>query len=101
MLTGIRRRGAKMGRLGGLTGNLGTSQKEHQEEEGEVKELGRTPPSCFETPQPSQPVFWLFPELTVNPSKFLILEVGISRCFSSVSMIVDVCSSWAWHGQFG
>ena len=60
--------------LDGLTGSPGKSKKEGQEDQGEVKELGGTPPSCFKVLWSSWPSSWLFPGLPVNPSKLLILQ---------------------------
>ena len=53
------------GTSGAITGALGLfyseeSQKESQEDQGEVKELGGTPPSCFKVPYSSWLSCWLF-----------------------------------------
>ena len=55
---GIGAFGADAGTLGPFY--PGKSQNEGQEDQGEVKELGGTSPSCFEVPWPSWPSFWRF-----------------------------------------
>ena len=52
----------------------GKSQKESQEDQGGIKELGGTSPSCFKVLSSSWPSFWLFPGLLDNPSSNLILR---------------------------
>ena len=66
-----------------LTGCQGAqSRKEGQEDQGEIKELGGHPPSCFRVPWSSWPSFWLFPGLPINPSNLLTMIPAISRPFS-------------------
>ena len=49
------------------------SQKEGQDDQGEVKELRGTTSSCFKIPWSSWPSFWLFPRLSRTPSRDLRL----------------------------
>ena len=67
------------GASGAIAGALGLfyprkSQKEGQKDQGEVKELGRTSPSCFKVPWSSWPSFWLFSGLPGTPSRDLLLR---------------------------
>ena len=60
-------------RCDGMRGSPGKSQKEGQEDQGTLKQLGRRP-SCFTLPWSSWPSFLLFSGLAVTPSHLLVLE---------------------------
>ena len=70
----LRAAGCKIRWFDGLSGSPGKSQKERQEDQGTLKQLGRDPPASCIPPCSSWPSFWLFPELPDNPSSHLILK---------------------------
>ena len=69
--------------LEGVPGSPGKSQKEGQEDQGEIQELGGTPPAALRSSGPpwsSWPSFLLLPELPGTPSRHLRDEL----CFQGI-----------------
>ena len=62
-ILGIFKADPKINELGGVPEGPGEDQGQGQEDQGEVKELGGTPPSRFNVPWSSWPCPWPSPGL--------------------------------------